>query len=191
MDRISEAANRLWGSLGEDGLLHPSPKFADELAGCCGADLGVRVEKVSKWSYGEQLEHLYRGSHYVLDRLEEAMTGENPDGRIGFWGVGMNVVGFMPRYWFPTIPPLFPLSGSEEHIGPLRETLKERINRIEWRLAEIKESRGKSRHPRMKYLTSSEWVFFADIHHRHHLGLMRDILKAAGAGAALPEPLRI
>jgi hypothetical protein len=32
----------------------------------------------------------------------------------------------------------------------------------------------------MKHLTSSQWLYFADIHHRHHLGIMRDILKAAG-----------
>jgi hypothetical protein len=32
----------------------------------------------------------------------------------------------------------------------------------------------------MKYLTSSQWIFFADIHHRHHMAIMRDILKAAG-----------
>ena len=180
MDRISEAANRLWGSLGEDGLLHPSPRFADELAACCNSNLEVLVMKVSKWSYGEQLEHLYLGSHYVLDRLEESMAGENEQARMGFWGVGMMAGGFMPRYVFPTIPPLVPKSGTEEHIGPLRETLKERIRNVRWRLDEIKASPGKSLHPRMKYLTASQWLYFADIHHRHHLAIMRDILKAAG-----------
>ena len=180
MDRISEAANRLWGPLGEDGLLHPSPRFADELADCCNGHLEVCEIKVSKWSYGEQLEHLYLGSHYVLDRLEEAMSGENEHTRMGMWGVGMMVGGFMPRYVFPTIPPLVPKSGTEEHIGPLRETLKGRIQNLQWRLDEIKAAPGKSLHPRMKYLTSSQWLYFADIHHRHHLAIMRDILKAAG-----------
>jgi len=181
MDRIDEAANRLWGALGEDGRLHPSPRFADELAECCyGNNNQVIVEKVSNWSYGDQLEHLYLGSHYVLDRLEESMSGEHAQTRIGFWGVGMMVGGFMPRYVFPTIPPLVPKSGTEEHIGPLRESLNERIRNIPWTLDEIKASTGKSLHPRMKYLTSSQWLYFADIHHRHHLGIMRDILKAAG-----------
>ena len=181
MDQIDEAAIRLWGSLGEDGLLHPSPRFADELADCYNRDnLEVLVMKVSKWSYGEQLEHLYLGSHYVLDRLEESMSGDNDRARIGAWGVGMMAVGFMPRYVFPTIPPLVPKSGTEEHIGPLRETLKERILNVQWRLEEIKAAPGKSLHPRMKYLTSSQWIFFADIHHRHHMAIMRDILKAAG-----------
>ena len=181
MDRISEAVNRLWGQLGDGGHLHGSPRFADELAECChDSSMEVRSVKVSKWSYGEQLEHLYRSSHYVLDRLEESMAGENRKGRIGFWGRGLMVGGFIPRYWFPTIPPLVPQSGTEEHIGPLREGLRERVAQIEWRLEQIKASPGRSMHPRMKYLTSSQWLYFADVHHRHHLSLMRDILAAAG-----------
>jgi hypothetical protein len=186
MDHISEAASRLWGPLGEGGRLHPSPRFADELAGCCDNDLEVIVEKVSKWSYGDQLEHLYLGSHYVLDRIEEAMSGKNERARIGFWGVGMMVGGFMPRYVFPTIPPLVPRSGTLEHIAPLRETLKGRIQNLQWRLDEIRANPGKSLHPRMKYLTSAQWLFFADIHHRHHMAIMRDILKAAGVTPVVP-----
>jgi hypothetical protein len=180
MDKISVAVNRLWGPLGEGGHLHGAPQFADELATHCNGHLEVRDRRVSKWSYGEQLEHLYRSSHYVLDRLEESMTGKNDAERIGFWGRGMMVGGFIPRYWFPTIPPLVPKSGTEEHIGPLREDLKGRVEQIKWRLEQIKASPGKSMHPRMKYLTSSQWLFFADVHHRHHLAIMRDILKAAG-----------
>lgn len=180
MDRISKAANRLWGTLGEDEQLHGSPRFADELAEHCNGHLEVRDTRVSKWSYGEQLEHLYLSSHYVLDRLEEAMSGRNDKEWMGFWGGGLMVGGFIPRYWFPTIPPLVPKGGTEEHLQPLREDLKRRVEQIEWRVGQIKASRGKSMHPRMKYLTASQWLFFGDIHHRHHLAIMRDILKAAG-----------
>jgi hypothetical protein len=180
MDRITAAANRLWGSLGKDGQLHGSPRFADELAAQYNGNLAVLDTRVSKWSYGHQLEHLYRTSHYVLDRLEESMTGLNATKHMGPWGCGLMVGGFIPRYWFPTIPQLVPLSGSPEDIEPLKDDLKRRLEQVEWRLSEIKENRGKSRHPRLKYLSSSQWLFFQDVHHRHHLGIMRDILKAAG-----------
>jgi hypothetical protein len=180
MDRITTAANRLWGSLDKDGRLHASPRFAEELASHCNKNLMVHAASVSKWSYGHQLEHLYRTSHYVLDRLEESMTGLYANEHMGFWGCGMMVGGFIPRYWFPTIPQLVPLSGSPEDIEPLKDDLQRRLEQVEWRLPDIKECRGKSRHPRMKYLTSSQWIFFQDIHHRHHLAIMRDILKAAG-----------
>lgn len=175
------AANRLWGSLGENGELPPEAHFVDELAAHYNDKLGVVDTRVSKWSYGHQLEHLYRTSHYVLDRLEEAMTGLYADEHMGFWGVGLVTVGFIPRYWFPTIPQLVPLSGTPEDIEPLKDDLKNRLQQIEWKLNDIKVSRGKSRHPRMKYLTASQWVFFQDIHHRHHLAIMRDILKTAGS----------
>jgi len=179
MDRIEKAVYRLWGVLGEGGRLHGEPSFANDLALRCKDRLSVRVPRVSKWSFGEQLEHLYLSSHYVLDRLEEAMTGRNANEHRGFYGHGLMVAGFIPRYVFPTIPPLVPKSGTMEHIEPLRDNLRDRLVRLEWDFDQIQASLGKSMHPRMKYLNGSEWLFFADIHHRHHLAIMRDILRAA------------
>jgi hypothetical protein len=180
MDRITRAVVRLWGFVGKDGQLHGSPRFADDLSAQCGGKLVLRAPIVSKWSFGQQLEHLYRSSHYVLDRLEESMTGENASERMGFWGRGLMVGGFIPRGAFPTIPPLEPASGTMADIRPLRESLIKRLSQIDWNLVQIKASPGKSRHPRMKWLSSSQWLFFADIHHRHHLAIMRDIVKSAG-----------
>jgi hypothetical protein len=180
MDRITRAVVRLWGFVGKDGQLHGSPRFADDLSAQCGGRLALCAPTVSKWSFGQQLEHLYRSSHYVLDRLEESMTGENASERMGLWGRGLMLGGFIPRGAFPTIPPLEPASGTIADIRPLRESLIKRLSHIDWNLVQIKASPGKSRHPRMKWLSSSQWLFFADIHHRHHLAIMRDIVKAAG-----------
>ena len=71
MDQIILAVDRLWGSVGKEGRLHPSPRFADELADHFNGNLHVYSLNVSRWSFGEQLEHLFLTSHYVLDRLEE------------------------------------------------------------------------------------------------------------------------
>jgi len=179
MDRMTRSVYRLWGTLGDDRRLHRSPTFADELAERCKGNLGLRVTSVSKWSFGKQLEHLYLSTHYVLDRLSEAMAGQNPSGRMGIYGYGLLVGGFIPRGVFPTIPPLEPVSGTLDHIGPLKESLAKRLEQLAWDLSEIKASTGRSRHPRMKYMSASQWLFFGDIHHRHHLAIMRDILKAA------------
>src|SRR5258706_4060346 len=180
MDRITKAVVRLWGFVGKDGQLHGSPRFADDLSAQCGGKLVLRAPTVSKWSFGQQLEHLYRSSHYVLDRLEESMTGENASERMGFWGRGLMVGGFIARGACPTIPPLEPAIGTMADIRPLQESLIKRLSQIDWNLVQIKASPGKSRHPRMKWLSSSQWLFFADVHHRHHLAIMRDIVKAAG-----------
>jgi hypothetical protein len=169
----------MWGSLPDDGRLHASPSFAAELAERCQEKLDLRVTGVSKWSYGKQLEHLYLSTHYVLDRLAESMAGQNPTGRMGIYAYALMVGGFIPRGVFPTIPPLEPVSGTLDHIEPLRESLAARIAQLDWDLYGIRSATGRSRHPRMKYLSASQWLFFADIHHRHHLAIMRDIAKAA------------
>jgi len=183
MDRISEAVESLWGPLDEGGRLPRVPRFLDELATRCDAYLEARDTHVSQWSYGNQLEHLYRTSHYVFDKIEESLTGQNADARMGFWGAGLLVFGFIPRGWFPTIPQLVPASGTLKDIQPLHDELKRRAEQLDWRLQDIKSSSGKSLHPRMKYLSASQWVFFHKVHHRHHLAIMRDILQAAGEPA--------
>jgi hypothetical protein len=180
MDRTVRAVTRLWGATG-NGTLPPTARFADELQNLCKDDLTLKAPSVSKWSYGDQLEHLYLSSHYVLDRLEEALGKENSAEHMGFWGVGLIVGGFIPRHAFPTIPPLEPRGGTMAEIEPLQQMLHDRLRRIDWGLSEVKASPGKSRHPRMKWLNSSQWMFFADIHHRHHLAIMRDMRKAVRA----------
>lgn len=181
-DRTTIAVSRLWGSL-RDGHLHSSPAFAAELAAQCNGDLSVCTPSISKWSFGQQLEHLYLASHWVLDRLEESLVGVDTSKRMGIYGYGLMVFGFIPRGVFPTIPPLKPASGTLDHIVPLREALTHRLRNVEWDLDNIKACRGKSLHPKMKYLSASQWLFFADIHHRHHLAIMRDILKTASEPA--------
>lgn len=190
MDRFTTAVHRLWGSVGSNGELHSAPKFADELAEQCNAPLDLRVPRVSKWSFGQQLEHLYHSSHYVLDRLEDAMSGRDPQGLMGPWGYSLMVFGFIPRKMFPTIPQLVPGAGTLAEIQPLEERLHARLEKFPWTLGEIRAAEGKSRHPRMKYLTARQWMFFADIHHRHHLRILRDIRRFAGVPVPRSEPVR-
>jgi len=185
MDRKSRAIHRLWGSLDEHGKLHGSPRFAKELAERCDGALAVRAGSVSKWSFGQQLEHLYLTSHYVLDRLQESMSGEHAADHPGVMGHALLIGGFIPRKLFPTIPPLVPKSGTIEDIQPLRDSLDARLTQLGWDLDQINASPGRSLHPRMKFLLANQWLFFLDIHHRHHLRIMRDILVAGSKNTAL------
>jgi hypothetical protein len=186
MDRKTQAVYRLWGKLKEGGRLHQSPSFAEELAAHCHDNLELQFPGVSRWSLGKHLEHLYLSSHYVLDRLEESMSGANWAERMGLYGRSLMLAGFLPRGVFRTIPPLQPSGGSIEAIRALKNSLDRRLEKINWDLDNINASVGRSRHPRMKYLTASEWLFFADIHHRHHLAIIRDILRGH---AAIPARL--
>jgi len=182
MDRMSRAVYRLWGSLGEDGRLHASPRFAEDLASRYEkGDLALLETSISKWSFGQQLEHLYMATHYVLDRLYEAMDAEETADHPSLWGHAFIAGGYIPRGLFPTIPQLVPGSGTRAEILPLKESLQVRLGQLEWNLEQINASPGRSPHPRMKHLLARHWLFFLDVHHRHHLRIMRDILKAARA----------
>ncbi len=179
MDRTTRVVNRLWGNLDAEGQLHAHPRFADELEAQCNGKLALHAPQVSKWTFGQQLEHLFRGSHFVIDRLQESMGRDHATDPLGPLGYSFLVAGFIPRGMFPTIPQLVPGAGTMAEIEPLRQSLRERLAAIDWSLVQIKASPGKSRHPRMQWMTSSQWMLFADVHHRHHLRIIRDIVRKA------------
>jgi hypothetical protein len=179
MDRTTRAVYRLWGALGEDGELHAAPRFQDELAAHCAGPLELCMTDVSKWSYGRQVEHLYRAAHWTLDRLDESLTGANESERMNLLGLGFLCGNFIPRYMYPTIPPLETHGGTMEIIQPLKDDLALRLARMRWTLPEVLASRGRSRHPRMMWLMTRHWLRFLDVHHRHHLAIIRDIVRSS------------
>lgn len=179
MDRTSKAVHRLWGSLGKNGELNSAPRFADELEAHCSGSLDLCVPSVSKWSYGRQLEHLYLATHWTFDRLDESMTGANASEKMNLLGMTFLTAGFIPRGLFPTIPPLETQGGTMEIIDPLRQRLYKRLDNVRWSLKEILACHGRSKHPRMTYLAARHWMRFLDVHHRHHLAIIRDIVAAA------------
>ncbi|HYL06643.1 MAG TPA: hypothetical protein VE075_11420 [Thermoanaerobaculia bacterium] len=178
--RMSRAAHRLWGRLDENEVLHAAPRFAAELAARCHGTLELRADAVSGWSFGQQLEHLYRTSHYVLDHLSEAMASDGSDGRMNLLGHALMTAGFIPRGLFKVIPELRPTTGNEAVIRPLKDSLEARLGSLEWSLRQINAHNGRSRHPRMRHLLANQWLFFLDVHHRHHLAIMHDLVTAAG-----------
>lgn len=178
MDKVTRAVERLWGTLGPAGELHAAPRFQDELRAEAEGDLFRLERRVSEWSFGHHVEHLYQASHWVLDRLEESMSGANADGKMNHLGIGMLILGRIPRGMYPTIPPLMPQGGTMAEIRPLAERLRARLAEHDWRLPEVLVCPGRSRHPRMRFLAARHWMIFLDIHHRHHRAILRDILKA-------------
>jgi len=178
VDRMTRAVHRLWGPLDQEERLHASPRFAAELAEHCRRDLTLHIPEVSKWTYGQQLEHLYLAAHWVFDRLDESLGGGHERDQPSILGRSLLVTGRIPRKMFPTIPPLVPGTGSLVEIQPLKARLHRRLAENDWDLGRVRVATGKSMHPRMKYLSSRQWFFFLDIHHRHHLRILRDLLKA-------------
>ena len=59
--------------------------------------------------------------------------------------------------------------------------LAERFDELGEQLPLLEETGWRCRHPYFGALDISEWMRFMDVHHRHHLKIVRDIRKAAGS----------
>ena len=143
----------------------------------------VEAPRVSKWTVGKQLEHLMLSDKTILDRFDRLTDGrEGPApggptllGRIVLkTGFIVRGVGKAPRATQP----------AERH----REDIQGGLDRLASRLAELveqlpllEESGWRTRHPYFGALDIGQWMRFMDVHHRHHLKIVRDIRKAARA----------
>lgn len=150
------------------------PQFAADLAALLDNDLAGRSERVSKWSMGQHIEHMYRASLYVLERIQEAET-QPVSGKPNILGRGFLLAGFIPRGVFTAIPEVRPKEGDMKTILDLKSKLKTYLENQETDLDKICAAEGCSRHPRMGWLRQDQWLFFLEVHHRHHLAIIKDL----------------
>ena len=179
MDKIRKKVHRLWGPLGDGEKLHSTPDFATEMAELCKGPLEIRSKRVSKWGFGEQVEHMYLVAHWVLDRMNEAMAVTDSPERTTALCHGMLIGHWIPRGLYPTLPELEAQGGTMEEIQPLKDRLEERLAKLDWTWPQVSTHTGRSYHPWMKMLLMPHWFFFLTVHHLHHLAILRDIRKKA------------
>ena len=143
----------------------------------------VEAARVSKWTVGKQLEHLLLSDETVLDRLD-SLT----DGREGPAGGGKTVlgravllIGFIPRGLGKAPVLVKPAGRDAADIEAGLQRLAERLAELTEQLPLLEETGWRCRHPFFGALDIGEWMRFLDVHHRHHLKIVRDIRKAADA----------
>jgi hypothetical protein len=141
--------------------------------------LPVRVERVSRWSVGQQIDHLQRVARGGLRVLEAARPplprGINLVGRT-LLGLGWipRGVGKAPAQVVPADAP--PLAELAERLPPLRADFAGACcdeNLLGSRTPVF-------RHPYFGGLTPREALRFLVVHTEHHLKIVRDIRRAAG-----------
>ena len=160
-------------------------KQIDELIALAGRHElhDVAAPKVSKWTVGKQLEHLLLSHDSildVLDRLIDGRQGPAPGGKT-FIGRVVLATGFIPRGAGKAPEFAEPAGRDAADIEAGLRRLAERIAQLAEQLPLLEEAGWRCRHPYFGALDVGEWMRFMDIHHRHHLKIVRDIRKAAGA----------
>jgi hypothetical protein len=152
-----------------------------ELAAVPGLHAAEATE-VSRWTVGKQLEHLLLSDETILDRFDRLQDGrEGPDpGGPTMLGRLILKTGFIPR-GFGKAPGIAKPAGRDAaDIAAGLRRLRERVDELDEQLPLLEEAGWRCRHPYFGALEIGEWMRFMDVHHRHHLKIVRDIRKAAG-----------
>ncbi|RMH15779.1 MAG: DinB family protein [Acidobacteria bacterium] len=150
-----------------------------ELAGDPQAIAG-RVPAVSGWSVGQHLDHLAKAGLSVVTALERAAAGELEErgGRPTWIGRLVLLTGYIPRGRGKaperTRPSAEPQATYEE-----LDQLRQRLAALDGELGRLERSRATVPHPFFGPLRPAQWLRFLDVHHRHHLKIIRDLRAAA------------
>ena len=141
----------------------------------------VEAAKVSKWTIGKQLEHLMLSDRTVLDRFDRLSDGRDtpaPGGKT-LLGRALLMAGFIPRGFGKSPGAVKPSGRDAADIEAGLRRLGERMAELSEQLPLLEEAGWRCRHPYFGALDIGEWMRFMDVHHRHHLKIVRDIRKAA------------
>ena len=142
----------------------------------------AEAAEVSSWTIGKQLEHLLLSDSSVFDsfdRLIDGRQGPTPGGPT-LIGRIILATGFIPRGRGKAPKAVRPAGRDASDIEAGLHRLRQRCGQLREHLPLFEESGWRFRHPYFGVLAVDGWMRFMDVHHRHHLKIVRDIRKAAG-----------
>lgn len=139
-----------------------------------------QADRISGWSVGQHLNHLMQADRRIFGFFETPMDEPMPPlsrtGRIILW------TGWIPRgkARAPKAVAQPENPGAEQlvtDIGDVRELVMRSLEPAE-RLADPALI---ARHHLLGGMSAAQWLRFTVVHHRHHLKIVRDILRADAA----------
>lgn len=143
----------------------------------------VGAARVSKWTVGKQLEHLLLSGSSVLDVLEKLTDGRRSPATGGTTLLGRIILatGFIPRGKGEAPEFATPTGRDAADLEAGLRRLAQRLADLAEQLRPLEESGWRARHPYFGALDIGQWMRFMEVHHRHHLKIVGDIRRAAGA----------
>ncbi|MEM8932107.1 MAG: DinB family protein [Acidobacteriota bacterium] len=133
---------------------------------------------VSGWSVGQQVEHLTTVDAAVLDGIDRLIEGDGGPGRLTPQGWVLILSRRIPRGRAKAPDAVRPRGAEAEQVieraASNRRRLTEHLDRVR-ELARVRLTRP---HPILGGFDIRRWILFLDIHERHHLAIVDDILRA-------------
>lgn len=152
-----------------------------ELVAAGDPALAVHAPKVSAWSVGQQVDHMLNVAHGVFSRLTGEGDDELPHG-INLTGRLLLAIGWLPRGVGKS--PRSALPGEApvaEVLGARQVRLRGDFQGLRFRTGLLASRRRLLKHPYFGGLDCAQALRFLSVHNHHHLKIVRDIRRAAGA----------
>lgn len=129
------------------------------------------------WSLGQLSMHLIEATQYYLEQSKICLSTNDHEGE----EMSPAAKAMFDKNEFPDVliegPPsndVTPQPESKEELLRQLRRLREEVNKVE-KLISTSSTKGKTRHPGLRYFTAKEWFQFADMHFRHHFRQMKRI----------------
>ena len=142
-----------------------------------------RRPEVSRWSVFEHLDHLARADAAMLDRIDACLADQGSRvGAVTWLGRLVLASGAVPRgkaaAAAATIPDPFPPDGHPDPgvLAARFTVIDNRLDGLEERGDAVIASRLRAESPLFGWLRPRQWLRIMEIHRRHHLGIITDIV---------------
>ena len=139
----------------------------------------VIAPAVSKWSVGEQIEHLL----FVDARTCERISNPSPSNQIEIKRASLLArlpvkLGFIPRGKVQAPEIAIPKKISKDALRVELALVVEKVGNLPRIKQDLLDSRDLIPHPRFGGLIRKEWLRFLEVHQHHHIKIIQDILRA-------------
>lgn len=156
--------------------------------------LFVKNERVSAWSPAQHLDHLTRVLERVFRTLDVLLEDEDPrilnTGRPLFVARMMLLSGWIPRGRGEAPDEVLPDPRPVRHrVKELLAQVTRKAEELAPHTAEMTNRTGRIPHPLLGAFDASEWMRFAHIHTKHHLGIIGEIDQRRAVGAPVEDPV--
>jgi hypothetical protein len=139
---------------------------------------GLRSERVSDWSVGEQVDHVLKVLESSLARL--AAPGKPLDRGINVVGRILLKVGRLPRGVGRSPKSVLPTARSRAELADALDDVRERLRSLAAQADVWRSQRPLVPHPYFGGLTPKQGARMLVVHTDHHLRIVSDIRRAAG-----------
>ena len=138
----------------------------------------VLKSEVSLWSVGDQLEHILLSNQLILRQMSGKLTQEPEKGKpLNFKGRFVLLFGRFPRGVGKAPEFAKPKGASKEELKEMLNQVNALIEKLSSRHHEIDASLYAFPHFVFGLLDARQWLRLSEVHTRHHLSIIADILR--------------